>query len=131
MFCQVIEVDVAIHSLKDLPTDPTEGLVLAAIPGREDLSDALISRQGCSLEELPESARIRYPHALRYLPATSRDLLAQVLILPNFLPNQIDCVLFRLHLDRRISQIQLKRQVLVVELIDSVLGGQPDRDPQH
>jgi len=40
------DVDLAVHSLKDLPTKETEGLVLAAVPKREDPRDAVISREG-------------------------------------------------------------------------------------
>jgi hydroxymethylbilane synthase len=51
------EIDFAVHSMKDLPAEMTEGLVIAAIPEREDPSDALISR-GPSLHDLPKGARI-------------------------------------------------------------------------
>ncbi|MEC8192398.1 MAG: hydroxymethylbilane synthase [Myxococcota bacterium] len=44
------EIDLAVHSLKDLPTEDPEGLVLGAIPARADARDALV---GCSLEDLP------------------------------------------------------------------------------
>jgi hydroxymethylbilane synthase len=47
------EVDLAVHSLKDLPTAPEPGLVIAAIPGREDPRDALVARDGLTLGELP------------------------------------------------------------------------------
>lgn len=46
-------VDLAVHSLKDRPVGPTEGLVLAAIPEREDPSDAFVGRVHRSLAELP------------------------------------------------------------------------------
>ena len=36
-------IDLAVHSLKDLPTQQTDGLVLAAVPAREDPADALIA----------------------------------------------------------------------------------------
>ncbi|MFD7866697.1 hydroxymethylbilane synthase [Streptomyces sp. NPDC057682] len=52
------EVDFAVHSLKDLPTAPTEGLVLAAVPVREDPRDALVARDGLTFEQLPAGARI-------------------------------------------------------------------------
>jgi hydroxymethylbilane synthase len=45
--------DVAVHSLKDLPTQPVEGLCLAAVPEREDPSDCLVAREHDSLEALP------------------------------------------------------------------------------
>lgn len=49
-------VDAAIHSLKDLPSSITPGLALAAIPAREDPRDALVSRHGVGLRDLPEGA---------------------------------------------------------------------------
>ena len=52
------DVDVAVHSLKDLPTSPATGLVLAAIPQREDPRDVLVARDGLTLGELPAGARI-------------------------------------------------------------------------
>ena len=51
-------VHAAVHSLKDLPVENPPGLILAAIPAREDARDVLISPQGCSLETLPEGARV-------------------------------------------------------------------------
>ena len=52
------EVDFAVHSLKDLPTGQASGLTLAAIPARDDPRDALISRGGTKLADLPVQARI-------------------------------------------------------------------------
>ena len=51
-------VDVAVHSLKDLPTLPVDGLVLAAVPERETTLDCLISRNGERFEELSAGATI-------------------------------------------------------------------------
>ena len=51
-------IDLAVHSLKDLPTAPTPALVLAAVPLRESPADVLVSRSGERLEALPASARI-------------------------------------------------------------------------
>ena len=48
-------IDIAVHSLKDMPTDLPAGLTLAAIPEREDPRDALVGR---ALEDLPKGARI-------------------------------------------------------------------------
>ena len=48
-------VDLAVHSLKDMPTELPEGLVLAAIPEREDVRDALVGR---TLAELPAGAPV-------------------------------------------------------------------------
>jgi hydroxymethylbilane synthase len=52
------EVDLAVHSLKDLPTAPAEGIMLAAVPVRDDPHDALAARQGAKLADLPPAARI-------------------------------------------------------------------------
>lgn len=51
-------VDVAVHSLKDLPTQPVDGLHLAAVPERETTADVLVSRSGDSFEELVAGARV-------------------------------------------------------------------------
>src|SRR4051812_27273366 len=51
-------IDFAVHSLKDLPTAPAPGLVLAAVPHREDPRDVLVAREGLKLAELPPGARI-------------------------------------------------------------------------
>lgn len=50
------EVDLAVHSLKDLPTRRPEGLVIAAVPLREDPRDVLVSRSGQPLRSLPPGA---------------------------------------------------------------------------
>ena len=47
------EIDLAVHSLKDLPTAPEPGLVVAATPTREDPRDVLVARDGLTLGELP------------------------------------------------------------------------------
>lgn len=52
------QVDVAVHSYKDLPTAPDRRLHLAAVPAREDPRDALVARDGMVLGELPPGARV-------------------------------------------------------------------------
>jgi hydroxymethylbilane synthase len=52
------EVDLAVHSLKDLPTGSAAGVVLAAVPSRDDPRDALVARGGAKLADLPAGARI-------------------------------------------------------------------------
>src|SRR3954467_327304 len=52
------EIDFAVHSYKDLPTAAAEGLVIAAIPPRADPRDALVARDGLTLTELGDGARI-------------------------------------------------------------------------
>jgi hydroxymethylbilane synthase len=52
------DVDLAVHSLKDLPTEEQPGLVIGALMRREDPRDALISREGLALADLPSGARV-------------------------------------------------------------------------
>ena len=52
------EVDVAVHSLKDLPTGSAEGITLAAVPTREDPRDVVVARDGLTLGELPVGSRV-------------------------------------------------------------------------
>ena len=51
-------VDLAVHSLKDVPTEIPKGLALVAIPRREDPRDCLVSRTGADLAGLPHGARV-------------------------------------------------------------------------
>ncbi|MGZ0150641.1 hydroxymethylbilane synthase [Kribbella sp. WER1] len=52
------EIDIAVHSLKDLPTAPVDGLVIGAMPVREDPRDVLVARDGLTLGELPRGSVI-------------------------------------------------------------------------
>ena len=52
------QIDLAVHSLKDLPTAPIEKLALAAVPVREGTADVLVSNVAKSIEALPSAARI-------------------------------------------------------------------------
>jgi len=52
------QIDLAVHSLKDLPTENPAGLTIGAIPARENVSDALISRFNVTLADLPAKAAI-------------------------------------------------------------------------
>jgi hydroxymethylbilane synthase len=69
-------VDLAVHSLKDLPTDPTPGLTIAAVTEREDARDVLVSRQNLGLDELPAGSRIgtSSPRRMAQLLARRPDL---------------------------------------------------------
>src|SRR6516165_9987600 len=51
-------VDVAVHSLKDLPTIPVEGLLLAAVPPRGPIGDVFVSRRHRSFDGLPRGATV-------------------------------------------------------------------------
>lgn len=63
-------IDLAVHSLKDLPTDDPPGLVIGAIPVRENPADVLVSRAGYTLATLPSGAVIG---------TSSRRRVAQIL----------------------------------------------------
>jgi hydroxymethylbilane synthase len=52
------EVDIAVHSMKDVPTKLSDGLFISAIPEREDARDALVSSQPADLQELAKGCRI-------------------------------------------------------------------------
>ena len=52
------DVDLAVHSLKDLPAAPAPGLLLAAVPPRDDPRDVLAARGGAKLADLPAGAKI-------------------------------------------------------------------------
>ena len=52
------KIDIAVHSMKDVPTDLPEGLCISAITEREDPRDALISKDGSKLKELKKGAKI-------------------------------------------------------------------------
>jgi hydroxymethylbilane synthase len=52
------EIDLAVHSLKDLPTYPQDGVALAAVPTREDPRDVVVARDGLTLGELPVGSRV-------------------------------------------------------------------------
>ena len=51
-------VDLAVHSMKDVPTEMPDGLTIAAIGKREDVRDALLSASGATLTSLPQGARV-------------------------------------------------------------------------
>lgn len=53
-----VEIDIAVHSIKDVPALLPQGLALGAFPEREDPRDAIISRGDLALEELPSGARV-------------------------------------------------------------------------
>ncbi|MFC7326386.1 hydroxymethylbilane synthase [Marinactinospora rubrisoli] len=70
-------IEFAVHSLKDLPTAPAEGLALAAVPERDDPRDALCARDGLKFADLPAGARIGTgsPRRAAQLAVLRRDLV--------------------------------------------------------
>ncbi|MBA3753124.1 MAG: hydroxymethylbilane synthase [Nitrospira sp.] len=75
------EIDLAVHSMKDVPTALPEGLEIVCVPPREDPRDALITREGCGLDQLKQGARIgtsslrRQAQLLHYRPDFTIEML--------------------------------------------------------
>ncbi|MHC4725721.1 MAG: hydroxymethylbilane synthase [Planctomycetota bacterium] len=85
--------DLAVHSLKDLPTACTKGLVVAAVPKRESVADALIaSSQVSSIDDLPAGATVG---------TSSLRRIAQL----RKLRNDIECVPLRGNVETRVSKV--------------------------
>ena len=74
------QLDMAIHSLKDMPTRIADGLALGAMVRQQDPSDVLVNRWGCPLSQLPEGARIGTSSPRR--SALLKNLCPQVTVLP-------------------------------------------------
>ncbi len=74
---------LVVHSYKDLPTAPAEGLVIGAVPARVDPRDALVSRSGWRLAELPRDRQVTVgtssPRRRAQLQRHRRDVLVQPL----------------------------------------------------
>ncbi len=70
-------VDVAVHSLKDLPVEDSSGITIAAIPARDSAFDVLVSASGETLAALPEAARVgtSSPRRAAQLLACRPDLI--------------------------------------------------------
>lgn len=70
------EIDFAVHSLKDVPTDSLEGLKIVAYPKREDPRDVLVSESGQGLKDLPQGAKVgtSSPRRQAWLAALRSDL---------------------------------------------------------
>ncbi|MBW8002851.1 MAG: hydroxymethylbilane synthase [Planctomycetes bacterium] len=85
--------DLAVHSLKDLPTAITEGLVIAAIPKRESVADALITNTGASsIADLPSGASVG---------TSSLRRIAQV----NHIRDDLNCVPLRGNVETRVNKV--------------------------
>ncbi len=85
--------DLAVHSLKDLPTLPREGLIVAAIPKRESAADALVAKDKVSsIEQLPRGAKVG---------TSSLRRIAQI----KLLRDDIECVPLRGNVETRIRKV--------------------------
>ncbi len=86
------EIDIAVHSMKDLPPGLAEGLAIAAVPQRGDPRDALLTREGRTLAELPSGARIGTGSARRAVQLKA-------------LHADVECVDIRGNVDTRIRKL--------------------------
>ncbi len=117
------DVDLAVHSLKDLPVVPEPGLTVAAVPQRADPRDALIARDGLTLGELPTGSRIGTGSPRRAAQLEALGLGLQVHAIRGNVDTRIDfvrrgeldaVVLARAGLDR------LGRHTEITETLDPV-----------
>ena len=95
------DIDIAVHSMKDVPVDLPDGLVIGAIPGREDPRDVLISREGRKMEGLSMGAKI------------GTGSLRRGMQIKNLMPD-IEIVPVRGNIDTRIKKI-------VTENLDGII----------
>lgn len=89
------EIDMAVHSMKDMPSELPEGLEIGAVPRREDPRDVLVSRGRRKLEELPKGARI------------GTGSMRRAMQLLHLLPD-LEVVSIRGNLDTRLRKIELE-----------------------
>jgi hydroxymethylbilane synthase len=120
------EADIAVHSLKDLPIETPEGLLIMAVPSRGPVEDALVTREGVSLADLANGAVVgtSSPRRAAFLRSVRPDL--QIVNLRGNLATRLDRVasgdldgtvlaragLERLGLGNRISEILGPPQLL-------------------
>lgn len=87
------EIDLAVHSMKDLPTELPKGLDIAAMTKREDPRDVLVSKQGLTIKTLPKNSKVG---------TSSLRRRAQIL----HLRRDLDIIDLRGNLDTRIKKLE-------------------------
>ena len=85
-------IDLAVHSMKDVPAELPPGLIISATPAREDPRDVLISRENAAMEHLPEGARIGTGSLRRAMQIRRQN-------------QKVDVVPLRGNLDTRIGKV--------------------------
>ena len=124
------DVDVAVHSLKDLPTDEPTDLVIAAIPEREDPRDLLVTRERTGLAGLPAGAIVgtSSPRRAAFLRAIRPDAVAREIRgnvdtrLRKVSDGEYDAVLLAAAGLRRLGVAFDEREALSVELCPPAPG---------
>lgn len=115
--------DLAVHSLKDLPTLPDDSVTLAAVPLREDARDALVARDGLTLGELPAGATVGTGSPRRAAQLLALGLGVEVVAirgnvetrLQKVADGEVDAVLLA-----RAGLVRLGREGEITETIDPI-----------
>ena len=123
-------IDLAVHSLKDLPTEPSDQFEIAAVLTREDPRDALCSKNFASIEELPKGARVGTSSLRReaQLKAIRPDLVVHPLRgnvdtrLRKLESGEYDAIILATAGLRRLSRTELIRQIIPVEVMCPAAG---------
>ena len=124
------EIDLAVHSLKDMPTELPEGLMLAAITTRADASDAFVSLRYNSLDALPQGAKVgtsslrRRAQILKYRPDLQTiDLRGNLDTRIKKLENQeMDAIILATAGLKRLGLEQYITQILPIEICLPAVG---------
>jgi hydroxymethylbilane synthase len=123
-------IDLAVHSLKDLPTELSEQFTIAAVPVREDPRDAFCSAQFSSIEDLPHGARIGTSSLRR--EAQLKVVRPALIVYPlrgnvdtrlrKLESGEYDAIILALAGLKRLGRTELVRQVLPVEVMCPAAG---------
>jgi hydroxymethylbilane synthase len=124
------EIDLAVHSLKDLPTELAEQFEIAAVLAREDPRDALCSKNFASIEGLPKGGRVGTSSLRReaQLKAIRPDLLVHPLRgnvdtrLRKLESGEYDAIILAVAGLHRLRRTELIRQIIPVELVCPAAG---------
>jgi hydroxymethylbilane synthase len=124
------EIDLAVHSLKDLPTELAEQFEIAAVLAREDPRDSLCSRKFASIEELPQGARVGTSSLRReaQLKAIRPDLVVHPLRgnvdtrLRKLESGEYDAIILAVAGLHRLGRTELIRQIIPVEVMCPAAG---------
>jgi hydroxymethylbilane synthase len=123
-------IDLAVHSLKDLPTELSPAFEIAAIPEREDPRDAFCSREYSRIEDLPQGARVGTSSLRRQaqLKAIRRDLDIHPLRgnvdtrLRKLEQGEYDAVILASAGLKRLNKTELVRQIIPVDVMCPAAG---------
>jgi hydroxymethylbilane synthase len=124
------QIDLAVHSLKDLPTKLSEGFEIGAVPAREDPRDAFCSARYSSIADLPQGGRVGTSSLRReaQLKALRRDLMVHPLRgnvdtrLRKLESGEFDAVILAWAGLRRLGRTERVREVIPVETVCPAAG---------